>query len=1269
VVTIRTTNELILSLIEFFRANQPELDTKPGAVARDLFIEAPSTSLSLLYDELAKISDLQSLKLASGANLDNLALNFGESRKGPKNSSGIALFTFSSLPASIAISKGGVVTAKNGATFAVSSGTLINPSFANLYRAIATRYRTDLDFLGITDVYAVEIPVVATQAGSNGDISKYALNRVGIPGVSSVTNIIPFSGGVDQEDDASFRNRVLAIFSGSNVGTSLGYRSIVSIDPRVTDALVIEPGDSLMQRDGTVVTKNTLDGTYKIITEGQGGKVDVIILGQNLSEFVDSFVYRDASNSNDPTNSKNDFVLGQIQGDENKTINRKRIDNLATGVLPAQPVDSILQVTGTLSGSNFKPKSIDSLGRVTGNYELVKDANVYAGSPWGFDKFKWISDRISDLPEDKIKQKANSQDALSFSGVISIDSVRQNVSIQSENSGVYTPSNIAVDYSLIKLLHTPCTNVTRVLNASTGERYTVVSQNPNGGVSNTSGIIKISGNTLPNISDVLQVDYEWIVDYDQYVDFDGKVHTTNPRSTGDSVDWGFANAVRKERCTFSNANAIISGTLTHPINSLVVVNVAAETATTLTFPLTGTFKNRFVAVLTNLTDPVVSVSTVRLTNTAKDLYNTAQNNSYFTNTKSIVSGLIKYTCTIVLPEDTDASVGQNVIVNYNGADIFTVNGVSGNFNSNSITIPTKNYSTAPSSFVAEVSYIADLQDLITFNLRETPLVRRGNTMVSGSQFAINHPNSSYIVQREYSTVASGSPSTISTTVNLLSRSLTVDSIVAVVRVSDGLNLWIAPGTITADVNNNAVLNLNSATVVTNGDNVIIFHTAQPRLQFEPLTFKNEISYFTSLQVLADSVTGKPYVDLSSLPANIDVNQISIVRLSDSMEFIGSGSITSSKFYFTDASATAFNVITNQRMVVIAFTPTALRSAPTRLIATLTDQTNNTGTLMVSGTTSTKVTALVQSFNSGLTQDLFTAFVSTLGIAGNIPSNYFLARLVSLEKVEVLSGEVVSVLATYDTFQSKVLNENLFSLDHIADNTLSNTSFTLPSTPNNVANAPAITDMLRATFYIGNSADTEDFFFTKNGVVYGNKSFAILDKVAIASGFADVSSGRITLTSSNQPITNSRYTAVYNYTAPKQNERIIVSYNYNRLIADSAITLEQSRPINADVLPKAAFKKFIELTMYVVVKPEYANSADIIVQNVQARVISSINTNKLGTTLDASDLSTVAATVDGVDRVRIERFNSDGKLGQVLSIVCQRNEYFSADEIVVILEGR
>src|ERR1019366_4072238 len=249
-VTIRNVNDIIENMRDILTLSQPEADTKPGTVIRNLVIDAPAGQIALLYDELSKVSNQQSLRLVTGSDLDKLAKNFGIVRKSATAANGIALLTFNSLFGTININTGDTVTASNGISFSVLNGISINPAQANFYQSVATKYQNDLAFVGISDIYAVEITVQATTVGVSGDLSKYSLTSVSSAGISNVTNTQPFTGGSNQEDDPTFRNRILAIFNGSSVGTSLGYKNTALATTGVQDAYVITPGDPLMTRDG-----------------------------------------------------------------------------------------------------------------------------------------------------------------------------------------------------------------------------------------------------------------------------------------------------------------------------------------------------------------------------------------------------------------------------------------------------------------------------------------------------------------------------------------------------------------------------------------------------------------------------------------------------------------------------------------------------------------------------------------------------------------------------------------------------------------------------------------------------------------------------------------------------------------------------------------------------------------------------------------------------------------------------------------------------------
>ena len=121
----RSYNDLVISFIEYLRLVQPDLDTKPGTVARDLFIDSPSQQMAELYTQLRNISNLQSLFSTSGYELSRLASNFGVSRRTGTAATGVAVFTTNNLDVDILIPYGSIVVANNGVSFQVMSNFLM----------------------------------------------------------------------------------------------------------------------------------------------------------------------------------------------------------------------------------------------------------------------------------------------------------------------------------------------------------------------------------------------------------------------------------------------------------------------------------------------------------------------------------------------------------------------------------------------------------------------------------------------------------------------------------------------------------------------------------------------------------------------------------------------------------------------------------------------------------------------------------------------------------------------------------------------------------------------------------------------------------------------------------------------------------------------------------------------------------------------------------------------------------------------------------------
>ena len=1359
-VKIKSVNEIILNMIDHFNTTIPDADTKPGTVIRNLIIDGPSNQLSLLYDELAQVSNLQSLRLVSGSDLDNLAKNYGAIRKQSTSSSGTVILTFASIPATVNINKNDLVYASNGFSFSVLNGFSINPAQTNYYASIASKYRNDLDFVGISDQYAVEVTVQATTPGSAGNISKYSINRTNISGVSNATNAVDFAGGSNQETDSVFRNRVLSLFSGSSIGTSLGYRNTALSTDGVIDSYIVQPGDVLMSRDGTITSTDS-SGNISIVSEGVGGKVDVIVYGQNLTQHIDTFIYQDKSNNNDPTNVKNNLVLGQIAADLNKTINKKRVDNITSGTLPAQPVQSIVQVSGSLSGSNFLPMSVDSYGRITGNYQLLKDSGSYAGSPWGFDSFKWISNKVSGFQEDRVKGQFNGQDQLSFSGVLNISAAQQNISITNENSNV----SIA-DRSIIQLLHTPATNITRVFNSNTGERYVIKNQNvDNTGTTNTTGRIQISGNTLPSASDVLQVDYTWVVNYDQYMDYDGKVNTSNSRSAVDSVDWGYSNLIKNERVLFTanSTSTLFTGITTHPVSSVISANLFTEVMGTVSQITSGIYAGRLSVNISNLLVPVSTVDNVFRANTYNELYSTAQLDGVFINSSIVVGLTLQYASNIILPTDTTAVVGETVSVIVNSTDMFNVVGSTGSINSNQLTIPAANFNTTAQNIYLNVSYSATVQDLFSSGITSIPMSRAGNGYFTTNSNGFTNYNFGNILRKENQNVQQNLSLQYYVEVSTSSLDALVKdgySVYAIVRLSDFKELWNVDhiGSVkTNSITNNYQFILSGYNSPATGDKVLVLYYANDIKRFQPFTYANslinnnittlqynvvnntfsapiisftvqsglkfqllepnsDISYAYALDGYINAVSGMS-ATFSSLSFNFSsiVNitskklriydggntsgtydiisynsstniltiknnlsdltnrQFSVIRLSDGKELwsdSGTIDLVNNQLVFTaSANANALDSV-----MVLYYKYNNLKQSPTRFIVNVSDQVVNSGVLSFNGTTITKADSVVFTATStGLRQNILAAIKTALGLSTNstIPSNIRLAKIVKLENVNtvsITSSEVLSINSSYN-LKNTTIKDNIYFTDSLCNLSLDVFDFILPSTSNNIANAPKLGDRLRITFYYATSNDYENVSFVKNGTLYTNKTFASLDKVYVSSGFNTSQSSRITCSFFNQPISGSRYKSTYDYTAPKQNERIVITYNYNKLIADTTFNIESSRIINADVLVKSARSILVDINMSVVISSQYITSSALVLQNLKDKITSSINSDVLGGVIDQSDLVNAAYSVSGVDRIRITYFNISGNAGQVLSLSANNDQYFSANNVVITQETR
>ena len=1075
-VTYRSFNDIVLNIISKLRLSQPNLDTKPSSVTRDI-IDAVSSQVSEIYDELKNVADLQSIFNINGEDLTNMGTNFGLSRRTGTKASGTGILTFRALDTDITIPLGSVGRTRGGASFLTTVTTSIKTTESNSLRSTANKYAAELQLAGITDDFAIEVTFQAQNIGSAGNVSSYQLISHNIPNVNGITNVVSFIGGTGLESDSAFRSRILSSFIGANTGTSIGYRSTILNIAEIIDALVIEPGDPLMTRDGTDVNTD-VSGNLIVTEPGSGGRVDIYVMGENPQAETDSYIYRDKSGLNDPTDSKNNFILGQtsLTPSTSLTINTRRVSALAAdGEIPKQPVAALTLVKGSSSGTNFIEEYTTPSGITEGNYKLTKDTGSAGGSPFGLDKLSWISSYIALEDESRTKSIFNGVDTLTYSDVFEIPLIQQDVIITDENSAI---SN---NNAYIQLNHHSIRTVTRVFNITTGERYTIADQNPDGetGEPNTSGKIKISGSTLPKTSDILQVDYIWVYSYDPYVDYDGLMPIKYRLNTNaDSVEWGFSNYIRQEPATVQSE-----------INGLKYVTVNFNVSRVLSI---NTFKFE-TAVLDNnkkttVTSPIQNIWEVRDNSIGgyPEVYHTEEADGIFSNTQ------------ITMPSDTIAQVADSVDIMYNLTDYMDIDGYdsSGRINNNKITLPTK-------------------------------------TLTTGTQVLVN-----YVAN--FNTIV---PQT---------------NISTLPAIGDGVNNF---------------------TNITDG--------------YQP--FQN----------------------------------------------IYSGSSVSKN----------------------------VRQSPTKLKITSSNIGGN-GLLSIVGTTINRVSQVL-TVTAKDKIDFASLIISAEGLSNTsaVPGGISISRVVRLQKVTTDStGAITAFLKDYELKNYALASSDWDKEDAAIDLTLTRTQMRLGS--NQTMNFPVGTK-LYVEFYYAKSFDIEDIFFSKDGVRITNKSFGYISSIDRISGFTNsgIVSGNITVETFNQPAQNDIYFTDYNYIAPKNGERITITYNYNQALVDGTNEIEKIRPVTSDILVKSATKLELDVTAYIVVSSSYSNLSETVKQNVANNIASTLNATGLGLTLDSSDIVDNAYNIDGLDRIRIIKFNKKNETGSKLSIEAQKNEYLVAGTVTITIETR
>jgi hypothetical protein len=276
---------------------------------------------------------------------------------------------------------------------------------------------------------------------------------------------------------------------------------------------------------------------------------------------------------------------------------------------------------------------------------------------------------------------------------------------------------------------------------------------------------------------------------------------------------------------------------------------------------------------------------------------------------------------------------------------------------------------------------------------------------------------------------------------------------------------------------------------------------------------------------------------------------------------------------------------------------------------------------------------------------------------SVTSNLGIARV---DKVEVVDTEEVFDLSGYS------LLENTYDFNSAQKNSsLKSYQFTLPSSSTNISIALTSGQQIKITLLLFNNTGFEELYFGEDGTVYTDKVFGRINTVSVSSGLRSaigVLVGSISINVKNQPDDNNTYFADYNFKAPKEGERLTVRYNHNRLITTVTTSLEEVRSITADVLVKEGFNLAVDVSGQILINENASNSSSTIRENVENAVVNLLNSSTFGTTIDYSDIISVAAAISGVDSVNVSLFNEANQKGRRTYIKALDNQVITANSV-------
>lgn len=200
------------------------IDVSIGSVLRAI-IEA--NAAIVLWGQWLVLLTLQTTRAATskGVDLDSWMADFSLSRLPAATAIGIATFSRFSGTATAVVPGGTVVKTQDGSANFVVTTDLSNAAWQPAFSAYSLA----------PGVMSVDLPIAASVGGLSGNVlaNTITLLASAVPGIDTINNAAPTSGGADPETDAAYRARFTNFFAARSRATldAIGYAiSLVGSD-------------------------------------------------------------------------------------------------------------------------------------------------------------------------------------------------------------------------------------------------------------------------------------------------------------------------------------------------------------------------------------------------------------------------------------------------------------------------------------------------------------------------------------------------------------------------------------------------------------------------------------------------------------------------------------------------------------------------------------------------------------------------------------------------------------------------------------------------------------------------------------------------------------------------------------------------------------------------------------------------------------------------------------------------------------------------------